>query len=126
MTRTASLLASALFVFALGSAHAKPALEQVASFDIKEANQAVGVDAEHFYAIDNQSIGKYEKKTGKLVKRWQGPKEGPIVHLDSAMVMDGRIYCAHSNYPEWPMTSSLEIFDATTLEHVGTHSFGIQ
>ena len=48
------------------------------------------------------------------------------MHLDSAMVMDGKIYAAHSNYPEWPMTSSLEIFDAETMEHVGTHSFGIQ
>ena len=124
--RRTTLLAAALLAFASLTAFAKPSLEQLASFDIKEANQAVGVDAEHFYAIDNQSIGKYEKKTGKLVKRWQGPKEGPILHLDSAMVMDGRIYCAHSNYPEWPMTSSLEIFDAATLEHVGSHSFGIQ
>lgn len=126
MTRLAPLLAALLFVLAVGPAHAKPVLEQVGSFDVKEANQAVGVDQAYFYAIDNQAIGKYEKKTGKLVKRWEGPKEGPILHLDSAMVMDGRIYCAHSNYPEWPMTSSLEIFDAATLEHVGSHSFGIQ
>ena len=124
--RRTRFLAAALLAFASLAAFAKPALEPLASFDIKEANQAVGVDAEHFYAIDNQSIGKYDKKTGKLVKRWQGPKEGPILHLDSAMVMEGRIYCAHSNYPEWPMTSSLEIFDAATLEHVGSHSFGIQ
>jgi hypothetical protein len=124
--RRTRFLAAALLALASLAAFAKPALEPLASFDIKEANQAVGVDAEHFYAIDNQSIGKYDKKTGKLVKRWQGPKEGPILHLDSAMVMDGRIYCAHSNYPEWPMTSSLEIFDAATLEHVGSHSFGIQ
>ncbi|MEQ1516522.1 MAG: hypothetical protein ABL931_08555, partial [Usitatibacteraceae bacterium] len=52
-------------------------------------------------------------------------KAGPILHLDSAMLMDGKIYCAHSNYPDWPMTSSLEIFDAATLSHVGSHSFGI-
>jgi hypothetical protein len=86
----------------------------------------VGVDAKHFYAVDNTAIGKYDKATAKLVKKWQGPKKGPITHLDSAMVMDGKIYAAHSNYPEWPMTSSLEIFDAETMEHVGSHSFGIQ
>jgi hypothetical protein len=40
--------------------------------------------------------------------------------------MDGKLYAAHSNYPEWPMTSSVEIFDAETMEHIGTHSFGIQ
>jgi hypothetical protein len=107
-------------------ASAKPTLEQVGEFTIKEANQAVGVDDKYFYAVDTQVIAKYEKATGKLVKRYEGPKAGPILHLDSAMVKDGKIYAAHSNYPEWPMTSSLEIFDAATMQHVGTHSFGIQ
>lgn len=86
----------------------------------------MGVDSRHFYAVDNFSIGKYDKQTGKLVKMWQGDKRGPILHLDSAMVMDGKLYAAHSNYPDWPMTSSLEIFDPESMEHIGTHSFGIQ
>lgn len=106
--------------------HAAPALEQIAEFTAGEANQGVGADRQHFYAIDNFAIGKYDKKTGKLVKKWQGDKQGPILHLDSALLMDGKLYAAHSNYPQWPMTSSLEIFDAETLEHIGTHSFGIQ
>lgn len=105
--------------------HAKPVLEQIREFVVREANQGVGVDERYFYAVDNQAIGKYDKKSGKLVKRWQGEKDGPIRHLDSAMLMGGKLYAAHSNYPEWPMTSSLETWDADTLEHVGTHSFGI-
>lgn len=121
-----SLLAAALLAFAALAAQARPVLEQVGEFKAAEANQAVGVDAKYFYAVDNQTIAKYDKKTGQLVKRWKGPKGGPILHLDSAKVMDGKIYCAHSNYPEWPMTSSIEIFDAETLEPVGSHSFGIQ
>lgn len=108
-----------------GVVSASQTLEQIGEFPIPEANQAVGVDAEHFYAVNNTVIGKYEKKTGALVKRWDGGKNGPILHLDSAMVMDGKIYAAHSNYPKWPMTSSLEIFDAATMTHVDTHSFGI-
>ena len=108
------------------SAIAAPTLEQVGEFAVKEANQGVGVDANHFYAVDNTTIGKYDKKTGKLVKKWEEKKDGPIEHLDSAMLMDGKLYAAHSNYPKWPMTSSLEVFDAETMEHVGTHSFGIQ
>ena len=115
-----------LVIGTVAPAIAAPTLQQSGEFTVKEANQAVGVDANYFYAIDNYAIGKYDKKTGKLVKRWQGEKSGPILHLDSAMVMDGRIYCAHSNYPDWPMTSSLEVFDAATLEHVDSHSFGIQ
>jgi len=100
-------------------------LQQIGEFAVPEANQGVGVDERYFYAVDNRTIAKYDKKTGKLAGRWQGPKEGPIVHLDSAMLMDGKIYAAHSNYPEWPMTSSLEIWDTETMEHIGSHSFGI-
>ena len=76
------------------------------------------MDRDHFYAVNNRVIGKYDKRTGVLVKKWQGDKDGPIEHLDSAMVMDGKIYAAHSNYPKWPMTSSVEIFDAATAEAV--------
>jgi hypothetical protein len=100
-------------------------LQQIGEFAIPEANQGVGVDDRYFYAVDNRTIAKYDKKTGQLAGRWQGPKNGPIIHLDSAMLMDGKIYAAHSNYPQWPMTSSLEIWDANTLQHLGNHSFGI-
>jgi len=122
---TAILSATWLFLIQAAAPHAKPALEQIREFAVPEANQGVGVDAQYFYAIDNQAIGKYDKQTGALVKKWQGEKDGPIRHLDGALLMDGKLYAAHSNYPDWPMTSSLEIFDAETLEHVGSHSFGI-
>ena len=120
------LISIVLALDAPQTSFAAPVLEQIAEFSIAEANQGVGVDSRYFYAVDNQTIGKYDKKTGKLVKKWQGDRKGPILHLDSAMIKDEKIYAAHSNYPEWPMTSSLEIFDAETMEHVGTHSFGIQ
>ncbi len=99
--------------------------EVIDSFVIPEVNQAIGVDAEHFYAIDNTIIAQYRKDTQELVKVVDYAEQGAI-HFDSAAVVDGRIYVAHSNYPIWPMTSSLEIFDAETLDHVETHSFGIQ
>jgi hypothetical protein len=99
--------------------------ERVASFKAPEARQAVAVDDRFFYAIDNRTIAKYEKKTGKRAAEWQGPSDGPVIHLDSGVVVDGRLYAAHSNYPERPMVSSVEIWDAATLEHIGTHSFGI-
>lgn len=104
---------------------AQPALTRVAEFPAPEAGQGVAVDARHFYAVDNTTIAKYDKKTGVLVKRWTQARGGPLIHLDGATVVDGKLYAAHSNYPQWPMTSSLEIWDANTLEHVGTHSFGI-
>lgn len=127
MTKTAAHLLAALLTLGLPmESSAAPALEQIGEFRVAEAYQGVGVDARHFYAVDNYAIGKYDKKTGKLLKKWQGDKKGPILHLDSAMLMGGKLYAAHSNYPQWPMTSSMEIFDAETMEHIGTHSFGIQ
>ena len=113
------------FVAATDPVLAASALQQIGEFTVPEANQGVGVDDRFFYAVDNRVIAKYEKKTGRLVTKWQGAKEGQILHLDSAYVRDGKIYCAHSNYPDWPMTSSVEIFDADTLQPVGNHSFGI-
>ena len=122
--------AASVVVLAAGSAFADepPTMrsESVAKYPIPEANQGVGVDAEHFYAIDNRTIAKYDKDTQELVQKWERPKGGPVKHFDSAAVIDGEIYLAHANYPEWPMTSSVETFDAETLEHVDTHSFGIR
>jgi hypothetical protein len=123
--RLAQIFSALLFLIIPATVMAAPSLKQIGEFVIPEANQGVGADDRYFYAVDNQKIAKYEKKTGKLVKKWQGEKNGPIVHLDSAMLLDGKIYCAHSNYSEWPMTSSVEIWNADTMEHIGNHSFGI-
>ena len=70
-------------------------------------------------------IAKFEKASGKPLARFESPKDGPVIHLDSAAVIDGKIYTAHSNYPAWPMTSSVEVWDAGTLKHLESHSFGI-
>lgn len=127
-----SLLAATLVVaatFALpAAAQEEPPMmtsKVLDSFVVPEINQAIGVDAEHFYAIDNTSIAKYAKDTKTLVELRDYEELGAI-HFDSAVVVDGKIYVAHSNYPIWPMTSSMEIFDAATLDHLESHSFGIQ
>jgi hypothetical protein len=114
---------------------------QIAEFNIPEANQGIAVDGNYFYAIDNYAIAKYDKKTGELVQKWQGPKVtfnklstgeqhlesgGPIIHLDGGIIHNGLLYCAHSNYPIWPMTSSIEVWNPVSMEHISTYSFGIQ
>src|SRR5678815_2243433 len=106
------------------TAHAQQAgreLEEIARFNAPEARQGIAVDAQHVYAVTDRGIGKYEKSTGRFVAKWEGAKGGPIIHLDSGAVIDGKLYAAHSNYPQEPMTSSVEIWDAETLKHIGTH-----
>jgi hypothetical protein len=117
---------AAVLLLVAADARAATVFEQLVEFDVPEANQGVGVDERHFYAIDNRTIAKYDKSTGKLVETWEAPSDSRIVHLDSAMLMGGRLYAAHSNYPGWPMRSSVEIFDAETMEHLATHDFGVR
>lgn len=123
--RAAAVAASLLCASAAAEQPIIVSAERIASFKAPEARQAVAVDDRFFYAIDNRAIAKYDKKTGDRVAEWKGPSDGPIVHLDSGVVVDGKLYAAHSNYPGWPMVSSVEIWDAATLRHVGSHSFGI-
>jgi hypothetical protein len=98
--------------------------EEIQRFTIVEARQGIAVDRDFIYVIDSQKIGKYSKTTGELILSWED-KDGQIIHLDSGVIVKGKLYCAHSNYPYLPMTSSIEIWDAQTLEHQESHSFGI-
>ena len=41
--------------------------ELVRQLEIPEANQGIAVDARHFYPVDNQTIAKYDKRTGERV-----------------------------------------------------------
>ena len=90
-----------------------------------EALQGVAVDRDHVYAVVNFAIGKYERTTGKRVAGWVGQRRGLISHLNSCLVLDSRLWCANSNHPEVPMASSVEVFDAATMEHVDSHSLGL-
>ena len=98
--------------------------EEIRRFPAPEATQGVAVDDRFFYAIGNRQIVKYDKRTGERIAEWQGEPDGPIVHLNSCIVQDERLVCAHSNHPGIPMLSSLEVWDPATLQHIDSHSFG--
>jgi hypothetical protein len=99
--------------------------EEVKRYHAPEARQGVAVDDQHFYAIGNAQIVKYEKHTGTRVAEWKGEPGGPIVHLNSCIVAHASLVCAHSNYPGVPMLSSIEVWDPVTLHHSASRSFGI-
>ena len=120
----AALIFAALPALAEESGPLTGSSELIQRFQVKEARQGVGVDADAFYAVDNTVIAKYDKKTGALIAKWEG--DGSAIHLDSAAVVNGKLYAAHSNYPAWPMTSSVEVWDAATMKHIESHSLGIE
>ena len=98
---------------------------KIKTFKVKEARQGVAVGEKFIYVISNRQVGKYDKKTHAFAGNWTGEEDGPIIHLNGGTVIDGKLYCAHSNYPKIPMASSVEIWDTQTLKHIGNHSFGI-
>jgi len=97
--------------------------EELRRFPAKEAHQGVAVDAEHFYAITNRAIGKYRKSDGERVGGWEDPKGGSMIHLNAGLVIEGRLYAAHSNFPRAPWESSLEIWDVESMEPLESRAF---
>lgn len=96
--------------------------EDLRRFPAAEAKQGVAVDEQHFYAITNTAIGKYRKDTGERVTAWES-SDGKLKHLNAGAVLDGKLYCAHSNFPDRPEQSSVEIWDVATLKHIDQHRF---
>jgi hypothetical protein len=123
MTRRGALLLP--LAAALRAAAPTMRCEEVRRIPAPEANQAVAADDEFLYAIGNHAIGKYDKKTGKRVASWECENGKPLIHLDSGIIREGVLHCAHSNYPGVPMLSSIETWDVRTMRHTGSYSFGI-
>jgi outer membrane protein assembly factor BamB len=97
------------------------------SFSVPEAHQAVAVDSESFYAIGSRTIARYDKNAAKsnpkALAKWSAPTDSPVRHLNSGIVLDGRLYCANSNWPKKPLKNTVEIFRAATLKHLERKEF---
>jgi hypothetical protein len=99
--------------------------EVIRRWKAPEASQGVAVDAKHFYAVSNFRIAKYDKATGAKVAEWTGEK-ARFPHLNSCEIIGRDLVCVNSNFPETPMTSSVEFFDPVKMVHVRTVSLGQQ
>ena len=101
------------------------AFEEVATFRAPEAHQAVAVDADHFYAVGNRVVAKYDKRTGEKVAEVRASEELPLIHMNGGVVQDGVLKVTHSNFPFTPMTGSIERFETDPLRHVSSTSLGL-
>lgn len=101
-------------------------MPELRRFPAPQANQGVAVDVDFVYAITNRAIGKYDKQSGNAVTAWTAPANSTLKHLNSGVVVDGKLYCAHSNWPAVPLKNSVEIFDVATLQPAGNHAFAAQ
>jgi len=117
-----------IFLIALCFLFARPIsaqqLDSIKAFDAPAARQAVAVSDNFLFAIDNTTIEQYDKITGEKRHTWKDDS-GLLKHLNSGLVWNNKLYCAHSNFPETPMASSIEVFDPATLEPIESYSLGI-
>ena len=97
--------------------------KRIAAFQASQAHQAAAVDQHHVYAITNRAIGKYNKSDGQQVASWQASKDSPLRHMNSGVVVEDKLYCAHSTWPASPRENSIEIWDTKTLQPSDRHEF---
>lgn len=88
-----------------------------------DANQGVASDGRSLFAIDNRAITRLDPVSGKILARWEGDP-ARFKHINSCTVDGHLLLCAASNYPDVPMDSMIERFDAPSLAHLSTQPLG--
>lgn len=122
MVRTIGLLSILVLagVGALEPGELGVAWKRTRTLAAPEAFQAAAADRDHVYAISSTQIARYDRNTGKR----SGLSKGPAQHLNSGYLWEGKLYCAHSNYPRTPEISAIKVLDLKSLELSTFRDFG--
>ncbi len=99
---------------------ADPTWTTVQEIPAPEAHQAAAADEQFLYAISSRQVAKYDRKSGQRV----GVSTGPAEHLNSGLLWDGKLYCAHSNFPKSPERSEIKVLDTSMMQLSTFHDFG--
>jgi uncharacterized protein YhbP (UPF0306 family) len=93
--------------------------EKYSSIASVHATQAAAADKDFAYAISNSKVAQYDRKNGQLIRL----SEGPAQHLNSGWVWQGKVFCAHSNYPNKPEESDIRVYHPATGKLSIHHAF---
>ncbi len=85
-----------------------------------EAHQAAAADEKFIYAITNTLVAKYDRESGQRL----AVSKGEARHLNSCFFWDGKLFCAHSNYPATPEQSEIKVLDPESMELTTFKDFG--
>ena len=123
--KPAAILGLALFV-AASLLHCATAIaddaavwQVVRTLPSQDAHQAAAADERFLYAISSERIARYDRFTDEPA----GMSRGPAKHLNSGFLWDGRLYCAHSNFPKLPEESEVKVLDLASMELTTFHKF---
>jgi hypothetical protein len=100
---------------------ARPEWTTTALLATPYATQAAAADTRHVYAISSTAVAIFERTglatvgprlAGEPLARFRSAvTSSDTRHLNSGFVHDGRLYCAHSNYPLEPPESDIRVLD---------------
>lgn len=85
-----------------------------------EAHQAAAADGKLVYAISSTQVAKYDRASGQRL----AVSTGEAKHLNSGFFWEGKLYCAHSNYPKKPEVSEIKRLDPASMELATWKDFG--
>ncbi|HEX4149534.1 MAG TPA: hypothetical protein VHY20_11120 [Pirellulales bacterium] len=114
------LAGGGIWISAMFAAAPSGAWRQTTFFPAAEAKQAAAADERFVYAITNRLIAKYDRSTFKRL----AVSRGEATHLNSGFFWQGKLYCAHSNFPTKPEQSQLMVLDCDTMQLTPFKDFG--
>jgi hypothetical protein len=95
--------------------------QKTANLPAPEAHQAAAATEEFVFAIASRLVAKYDRTSGKRLSESRGDAE----HLNSGFLWQGKLYCAHSNYPQMPEHSEIKVLDLRSMELSTLKDFGV-
>ena len=97
-----------------------PQFRETGAFAAPQAHQAAAADRKFIYAITNNMIAKYSRKTRQQL----AVSVGDALHLNSGYIYRGSLLSAHSNYPQIPEQSQIKVLDLQSMQLTTFHDFG--
>lgn len=100
-----------VLVASVTSLFAEPMVARTGTLCAPEANQTAAADERFVYGIGSTVIAKYDRASGMHL----AVSTGRAHHLNSGFLWEGRLYCAHSNFPKKPEKSEIMVLDTKTM-----------
>lgn len=98
-------------VASVTSLFAEPMVARTGTLCAPEANQAAAADERFVYAVGSAVVAKYDRASGMHL----AVSTGRAHHLNSGFLWEGRLYCAHSNFPKKPEKSEIMALNTETM-----------
>lgn len=83
------------------------------------ATQAAAADERFVYAVASSTIAKLDRTSGAQLAL----STGKASHLNSGLLLDGKLYCAHSNFPAIPEQGDIRVLDPASMKLETFHVF---